>query len=196
MSDPTHLQLTGHYNTDGSNYYRVTVSGKYAYVADKEFGLQVIDISEPANPNLVGWYGLYPSSKYGLTCMAYDVTYSSGFIYLAQWPVGFRIFSNDLLNGTPIEQTNHIPDRFALNQNYPNPFNPLTTIHYSLPARLHVDLKIYNVLGQLVATLVNKDQAAGSYSVQFDAHNLPSGMYIYRLKAGNYTSVKKMMVIE
>ena len=89
-----------------------------------------------------------------------------------------------------------VPSKFNLNQNYPNPFNPTTNIRYTLPASQHVTITVYNTLGQLVATLIDKDQAAGSYTIHFDAHTLPSGMYIYRLKAGNYTETKKMMLIK
>ncbi|HKI47521.1 MAG TPA: T9SS type A sorting domain-containing protein [Balneolales bacterium] len=94
----------------------------------------------------------------------------------------------DLHNGNP--------HKIKLSQNYPNPFNPTTNIQYTLPKGEHVTLKVYNTLGQLVSTLMNKTQAAGSYTLNFKANNLPSGMYIYRLKAGNYTETKKMMLIK
>ncbi len=85
---------------------------------------------------------------------------------------------------------------FELSQNYPNPFNPSTQISFSLPQQSTVQLKVYNTLGQLVATLVNGALPAGLHSVTFDARNLASGMYIYRLSAGNFTSVKKMMLLK
>ena len=85
---------------------------------------------------------------------------------------------------------------FSLAQNYPNPFNPSTQIDFSIPQQSNVQLKVYNTLGQVVATLVNGNLSAGSHSVNFDARNLASGMYIYRLSAGNYTSVKKMMLLK
>ncbi len=85
---------------------------------------------------------------------------------------------------------------FDLSQNYPNPFNPSTQIDFSIPQQSNVQLKVYNTLGQLVATLVNGNLSAGSHSVTFDARNLASGLYIYRLSAGNFTSVKKMMLLK
>ena len=98
---------------------------------------------------------------------------------------------------TPLEKPmNGSPSKFTLEQNYPNPFNPTTIIHYGFPSAQHVTVQVYNTLGQLITTLVDKMQSAGSYSVSFDAHNLPSGMYIYRLKAGNYIQTKKMMLIK
>ncbi|MBO6622490.1 MAG: T9SS type A sorting domain-containing protein [Balneola sp.] len=90
-----------------------------------------------------------------------------------------------------------IPLSFALEQNYPNPFNPSTSIKFSIPKSSDVTLNVFNVLGQRVATLVNKETfKAGSYTVNFDASNLSSGMYIYRLQAGEFLSVKKMMLIK
>lgn len=91
-----------------------------------------------------------------------------------------------------------IPGSFALMQNYPNPFNPETVIGYQLPAAGFVTLKIYDVLGKEVATLVNEFKQAGSYNVQLlaDSYRLSSGIYFYRITAGNNTAVKKMVVMK
>ncbi|MDZ7765268.1 MAG: T9SS type A sorting domain-containing protein [Melioribacteraceae bacterium] len=88
-----------------------------------------------------------------------------------------------------------VPVTFALDQNYPNPFNPSTTIKYSVPEMSDVSLKVYDVLGKEVATLVDAAQI-GSHTVEFDASNLASGLYIYTLKAGSFTSSKKMMLMK
>jgi hypothetical protein len=86
--------------------------------------------------------------------------------------------------------------QFELEQNYPNPFNPNTTISYSLPLKSQVELAIYNALGESVMQLVNEEKPAGSYSVEFDAANLPSGIYFYRLRAGNFVETKKMVLMK
>lgn len=94
------------------------------------------------------------------------------------------------------ETDTEVPEEFTLNQNYPNPFNPATTIRYDLPEQADVRLEVYNVLGERVATLVNETRQAGSYEVSFDASNLSSGTYIYRLEAGDYMETKQMMFVK
>ena len=89
-----------------------------------------------------------------------------------------------------------LPQGYSLSQNYPNPFNPTTTIQFSIPKASNVELKVFNVLGQEVATLVNTGMAAGRYSANFDASKLASGTYIYRLKAGDFVSVNKMVLMK
>ena len=85
---------------------------------------------------------------------------------------------------------------FALYQNYPNPFNPSTTIEYSLAKAAKVDLSIYNVLGQKIATLVNSRQSAGIQQVVFDASKLSTGVYFYRIQADDFVQVKKMLLMK
>ena len=88
------------------------------------------------------------------------------------------------------------PKEFKLEQNFPNPFNPTTTIQYQLPQDAKVTLKVYDILGSEVATLVNEEQEAGYKEVKFNAINIASGMYVYRLQAGEYVSIKKMLMIK
>ena len=88
------------------------------------------------------------------------------------------------------------PENFRLEQNYPNPFNPTTTIKYSIPESGIVSLKFYDILGNEVASLVNEEKAPGVYSVTFDAGNLSSGVYFYKIQAGKFTESKKMTLIK
>jgi hypothetical protein len=98
---------------------------------------------------------------------------------------------------TAVKQAgSEIPKAFALSQNYPNPFNPSTKIEFDLPVSGIVSLKIYNILGQEVASLANGQYAAGHYTVQFDASHLSTGMYFYRLQSGSSVAVKKMLLIK
>jgi hypothetical protein len=83
-----------------------------------------------------------------------------------------------------------------MSQNYPNPFNPNTTISYSIPSSSFVQLKIFNIIGQEIATLVNEEKLAGNYEVNFDASNLPSGVYIYKMNAGSYVQTRKMILLK
>ncbi len=97
---------------------------------------------------------------------------------------------------TNIENSPASPKEFILNQNYPNPFNPNTAISYQLSAQSKVELKIFDVLGREVQTLVNEIQSAGNYKVNFDARDLPSGIYIYQIKAGNFVQSNKMILVK
>jgi hypothetical protein len=96
---------------------------------------------------------------------------------------------------TAINNKPEIPENFSLKQNYPNPFNPTTTIEYSIPEGKVVTLKVYNSLGQEVQTLVNSYQNAGTHEIDFDASDLSSGIYYYRMEAGNFKQVRKMLLI-
>jgi hypothetical protein len=88
------------------------------------------------------------------------------------------------------------PLTFYLSQNFPNPFNPSTEINYQLPVSGNVTLKIFNILGSEVITLVNEEKSAGSYVVNFNASNIPSGVYFYRLKSGRFIETKKMILLK
>ena len=88
------------------------------------------------------------------------------------------------------------PVSFSLGQNYPNPFNPVSRISYSLPYPSLVKLKVFDLLGNEIATLVNEEQSAGKYEIEFNGSNLASGIYFYRIIAGDYTAVKKMLLLK
>jgi hypothetical protein len=94
-----------------------------------------------------------------------------------------------------VEEAIHKPHEYALRVNFPNPFNPTTEIHYDLPEDVRVRLRVYNVLGVEVATLIDEFEIAGYKVAAFHANDLPSGVYFYRLQAGNFTDVKKMMLM-
>ena len=99
-------------------------------------------------------------------------------------------------NSTAVISKNSIePGDFVLCQNYPNPFNPVTIINYQLTMNNFVTLKVFNALGEEVATLINEDKLAGEYNTEFNGVNLPSGIYFYQLSAGNHMQTKKMILL-
>ena len=90
----------------------------------------------------------------------------------------------------------NVPDKFSLSQNYPNPFNPITNIKYQIPKSSNVELAVFDITGKEVETLVNENKNAGSYEVNYNASKLVSGIYVYRLTAGDYREIKKMALIK
>jgi photosystem II stability/assembly factor-like uncharacterized protein len=116
--------------------------------------------------------------------------------YVVGWS-GTILKTNDGGGATAVAEHKYSsPDGFRLSQNYPNPFNPSTTIKYQIPKTGFVTLKIYDILGKEVATLVNGNKIAGSYEVNFNASKLVSGIYIYRLQSGQFSEVKKLMLLK
>ena len=111
------------------------------------------------------------------------------------------IFHNDIAiikytqNATSVEDKENSISSFSLEQNFPNPFNPSTSIKYIIDSRQFVNLKVYDLLGREVATLVNEENPAGNYEVNFDASRLSSGVYFYKLKAGSFVETKKMILL-
>ncbi len=97
---------------------------------------------------------------------------------------------------TSVRSLPELPERFMLSQNYPNPFNPSTTIKYQMPSTNHVTIKVFDILGREVATLVNEVKQPGSYEVTWDAAGYASGMYFYRLRAGGFMSTKKLVLLK
>jgi len=128
-----------------------------------------------------------------------EQTLDNGYIavaYSSQPDDGNTLILRLATDPTNIEQRlPSIPSSFTLEQNYPNPFNPVTIINYRLPMSSEVQLSIYNLLGQKVATLVDRKQKAGTYQVEWDASAFASGIYYYRIQAGEFQDVKKMILL-
>ena len=120
---------------------------------------------------------------------------SAGVIYAGNGPSSIWYNGSALTTETK-NITTTIPDKFELSQNYPNPFNPSTKISFSIPQNNEVVIKIYNTLGKEVSEIVNSDFNAGTYEVTFDASKLTSGVYFYKITAGNFTDTKKMLYIK
>ncbi len=147
--------------------------------------------------------GIYLSTNHGDTWIntnyppggwIYDVGLYGGYIF-APGPAG-GVWMCSLANVLAVnDRFSSMPSSYLLGDNYPNPFNPSTSISYRIPHRTHVLLRIYNLLGQLVTTLVDDEKQPGSYSVQWNAGNMPSGMYFYRIESGKFIATKKMLLI-
>ena len=128
-----------------------------------------------------------------------EVKNYSDSLYLQWNKEGQRITQIVPLSATTIvdvEDRNDNKFNFSLAQNYPNPFNPTTKIEYSIPHSSLVTLTVYDILGREVATLVNEEKPAGNYEVEFDGSGLSSGIYFYKIRAGDYKSVKKMILMK
>ncbi|MTI87966.1 MAG: T9SS type A sorting domain-containing protein [Balneolaceae bacterium] len=131
-----------------------------------------------------------------------DVTQTEEEIYLE--PGKFKIYTSrefetpeqDIVTSKEQETADGVPAEFSLSQNYPNPFNPSTTFSYEIPSATHVVLEIFDVTGRQVAELVNKRKTAGIYTVRYNASHLGSGVYIYRLRAGEKVMSRKMILIK
>ncbi len=106
-------------------------------------------------------------------------------------------YNNTIITGiSNKDQSSSIPSSFKLSQNYPNPFNPSTIINFSVPFTSHVSLNVYDILGRKIAALINEVKPAGNYKVFFNGSGLSSGVYFYRLQAGNYSAVKKLILLK
>ena len=150
---------------------------------------------ESYNIYLDGSYITSTSSlEYQFNNLESGQTYTAGIE--AVYHVGkSRMVTKDFVSNVLGVNDNQIPLQFALNQNYPNPFNPTTKINFSIPKSLSVNLKVYDMLGNEITTLVNKEITSGYYEVEFDASHLSSGIYFYKLQAGNFIETKKMILL-
>ena len=140
----------------------------------------------------------FPSFSYGTSATSYTAA-AGGF------PLGDLNYYPDKkaeweAAGRPItavdEQISSVPNEFELSQNYPNPFNPTNNIKFNLDKSDVITLKVYDILGHEVATLVNKKMNAGSHSIDFDASNLSSGTYFYKITSGDQVAVRTMLLLK
>jgi hypothetical protein len=143
----------------------------------------------------------YPDTVFYIGSTSF--TYGGSFIGFSS-----QTFQSDCYNITEVNNSKSYPKEYTLEQNYPNPFNPNTIIKYSIPELSFVTLKIYDVLGNEIEILVNEEKPAGTYEVEFNSHSgevrnlstarqgLPSGIYFYIIKAGEFVETKKMLLLK
>ena len=165
------------------------------------------------------WWNVFPIKKnswghvgswYGcLTYMSYDPIEKWGTIWFQNWRLSDNIFTRLGEINYPFtnyahlygvvgveEQINKVPAEFLLSQNYPNPFNSSSVIKYSIPKSSQITLKIFNTLGEEIETLINEEKPVGTYEVNWNAADLPSGVYFYKITAGNYIATRKMLLLK
>jgi predicted phosphodiesterase len=192
MSYQIEIPTTGDYEID----YRVTTIYDGCLIKlDRDAGSTIIDDNIPV-PNTGGWDNW--------TTVTRPISLDAGQYYIGiaarQGGWNFNWFCIRDAAGKTIPSsdvtTDLTPATYSLSQNYPNPFNPVTTIQYNLPEQSFVTLKVYNIRGEEVTTLVETEQQSGSYNVTFDATELNSGIYFYSIKAGSYKEVKRMIFLK
>jgi len=184
--------------SENGNVFATAISQKYENMTNNTFAVLCYDssgilkkiirnennFSKPFFPmaSTISKNGSLVSTGY---CFADSGSYVTDYFTVKySLPIGIQTVSNS------------IPTKFGLNQNYPNPFNPSTVISYQLAVGSFTSLKIYNLLGKEVATLVNQKQDAGTYEIDFDAINLSSGSYFYILESENFVATKKMILLK
>jgi hypothetical protein len=182
--------------TNKDAVFKVDLStGDTSMVGNTGLGKLTNAISFDENLNL---YGIIGAENDVADFISIDPSNGSGTIIGS---VGFKsilglAFSESGITDVEDDVNGTNPSEYALRQNYPNPFNPSTKINFVLPEKSFVDLRVYNILGKEVETLVLDEKAAGYHEVQFDAKGLPSGVYLYKLKAGKFSETKKMIIVK
>jgi hypothetical protein len=181
---------------DNSNH---PLDGAFVYAVDGNQQVYSFGISDKEGNYTIS--GLVPGS-YNVTSQLYgyndaqtnsvSVDYSTQFSTTSSFTLSPEAVTS-VIKSTPMLSS---IKNFALNQNYPNPFNPSTVISYSVPYQSKVTIKVYNILGKEVATLLDENKAAGNYSIAFNAGQLSSGVYFYQLTSGNFISTKKLVLLK
>lgn len=170
-----------------------------SYGSAKEYGLEINFVSETALDRFVEFNINLPANSSHIYVPDWsDITNTQLMILVDIGNNGTIDDTLHLNNTVDVEDQGSLltPDNYNLAQNYPNPFNPTTTISWQSPVGSWQTLKVYDLLGREVATLVNEYKPAGSYEVEFDASNLSSGVYLYKLTTGEFTNTKKLMILK
>jgi len=189
VSDPSNPSEIGFYDTD-DYAYGVFVTGSYAYMADRRDGLRIIDISDPTAPTEVGFFDTGD--------LAYDVYVSDNYVYIADAGDGLYVLQPILDDATYIFENREesLSDNFDIRSIYPNPFNPVTRISYDVLKGSFVSLRVYDLQGRIIETLVNEYEKTGRYTVTWSGATHSSGLYLVVLEAPGYRAVKKCMLIK
>ena len=175
--------------------------------ANKRFALATVDFGDGV-PGDAGGRRLWVTYYFTMTWSQFDcviidtLNWSGGSTNLynnsnnSTYSIGF-VGKTYLCNPSDVNTIpGDLPESFALSQNYPNPFNPTTEIHFDIPTRSHTTLKVYNILGQEVETLIDKEMSPGRYVAEWDASQYSSGVYFYKIDAEGFVDTKKMVLVK
>jgi len=182
------------YADPDATVHNLYIIDNYAYVSYYTAGLRIFDVSDPENIEVAAHYDTSPQSGEGFDGAFGVYPFLPSKNILVSDQTGLYVFR--FHKPTDVIDVSEQVNSFELYQNYPNPFNPSTKIKYSLNESSNVSIKVYDVLGNELAVLVNDFKPAGAYEVNFNGENLSSGIYYYTITAGNFTSTKKMMLLK
>jgi len=195
LSNVTQVTTWQPANITTSIVHNVEIYGDTAVIAHYTAGVRVLNISNPAQPVEIAWYDTYPANNGNTYTGCWGVyKFPSGKIAASDMKTGLYVLK--VGNSVGVNENNSVVNGYRLEQNYPNPFNPKTVISYSLIENRFTTLKIFDILGNEVATLVNEKQNAGSHSVEWDAGNYSSGIYFYKLSSGEFKDTKRMILLK
>jgi len=179
---------------------------KYNYLNDSTVSILLDDsssitlgyaVNTQVTPLRIRWYFAGITVNLGIWSIDGDILTMQGSSGdTINYPPSFTDPSHYIKQPTSIkDDIFEIPQRFSLFQNYPNPFNPSTKINYSISQTIIVTLKVYDLLGKEITTLLNEEKPIGNYEIEFDGSNLSSGIYFYKMKAGNFSDTKKFILL-
>jgi hypothetical protein len=199
IEDMENIELVGEYLGVNSLAHNTHIMGDFAYISHFTAGVTVVDISDPTNlievaqydtyplndnPNYRGCWGAYPFTQNGMV-FASDM---EGYLTVLQ----FTETNTSVFVGEP-EQ---IPNKVVLHQNYPNPFNPTTTIEFSIPQTEFVTVKVYNIVGHEITTLINDELSTGNHSIQWDGSHQLSGVYFVQIESNGFVQTRKIVLLK
>ena len=199
IEDMENIELVGEYLGVNSLAHNTHIMGDFAYISHFTAGVTVVDISDPTNlievaqydtyplndnPNYRGCWGAYPFTQNGMV-FASDM---EGYLTVLQF--------TETNTSVFVDELEQIPNQVVLHQNYPNPFNPTTTIEFSIPQTEFVTVKVYNIVGHEITTLINDELSTGNHSIQWDGSHQLSGVYFVQIESSGFAQTRKMVLLK